>query len=107
MGHLPREVSRYFHYFMVHNNKQLISGEVTGPTKEAGGMEKSCKLTLIGSKKTVDKLKQLIGGASAASEATLSSCQSRFVKSSCDILLLSQQFLHALIAINPCEGRGW
>ena len=24
---------------------------------------------------------------------------------SCDILLLSQQFLHALIAINPCEGR--
>ena len=24
----------------------------------------------------------------------------------CDILLLLQQFLHALIAINPCEG-GW
>ena len=32
---------------------------------------------------------------------------SQFVIKSCDILLLSQQFLHALIAINPYEGRGW
>ena len=29
VGHLPKEISRYSHYFTLHDGK--ISGEVTGP----------------------------------------------------------------------------
>ena len=62
VGHLPKEVSRYFHLFILHNEPE-ISGEVTGNRRhcyEAGGMEIPCTLTLTGSKQTVGKLKQLI-----------------------------------------------
>ena len=50
VGHLPREASRYFHLFTLHNEPE-ISGEVTGKRRhcsEAGGMEIPCTLTLTG-----------------------------------------------------------
>lgn len=62
VGHLPKEVSKYFHFFTLHNEQQ-VSGEVTGNRrhcKEAGGMEIPCTLTLTGTKQTVEKLEQLI-----------------------------------------------
>lgn len=69
VGHLPKEASRYFHFFTLHNGPE-ISGEVTGKRRhcsEAGGMEIPCILTLEGSKRTIEKLKQLIKGLNSSS----------------------------------------
>ena len=49
VGHLPKEISRYCHYFTIHDGK--IRGEVTGPRQhctEKGGMEIPCLLTFSG-----------------------------------------------------------
>lgn len=50
VGHLPREMSHYCHFFTLHEGK--ISGKVTGSRRhssEAGGMEIPCLLTFTGS----------------------------------------------------------
>ena len=61
VGHLPKEISRYFHYFTLHGGD--IQGEVIGARRhchEAGGMEIPSKLSVTGNQKIVEKLKQLI-----------------------------------------------
>lgn len=79
VGHLPKEVSRYFHFFTEHNGPE-ISGQVTGNRRhcrEAGGMEIPCTLTLTGSKPTVGKLKQFIEGLKSSSIVILNPVATR------------------------------
>lgn len=68
VGHLPKDISTYFHFFTIHSGE--VRGEVTGPRrycKEAGGMEIPCKLTATGGKKMVERLKQLIVALNSSS----------------------------------------
>ena len=59
VGHLPKEISRYCHYFTMHDGK--IRGEVTGPRQhsdtEKGGMEIPCLLTFSGRRNMIRTLK--------------------------------------------------
>ena len=76
VGHLPLEISRYCHYFTIHEGK--ISGEVSGPrqysqTLENGGMEIPCLLTFSGRRRNIRRLKEYFEGLSSNSVLVLSS----------------------------------
>ena len=68
VGHLPRELSRYIYFFLLHDGK--ISGNVTGRRQhcsQAGGMEIPCMLHLTGSKRIINRIKQLIKALNSSS----------------------------------------
>ena len=71
VGHLPKEASKYCHYFTLHNGN--IRGRVTGRRKSspAGGMEIPCLLTFAGSERIVTKMKQLLQDLDSASVKVL------------------------------------
>lgn len=61
VGHLPREMARYCHYFTLHDG--TIIGTVSGRRRHsstAGGMEIPCILTFKGRRKTIKQLKKLL-----------------------------------------------
>jgi hypothetical protein len=58
VGHLPKEISRYCHYFTMNE-------EVTGPRQhctEKGGMEIPCLLTFSGRRNMIRTLKNFFEG---------------------------------------------
>ena len=76
VGHLPREISRYCHYFTMHEGK--INGEVSGPrrysqTLEKGGMEIPCLLTFSGRARNIRRLREHFEGLPSNSVLVLSS----------------------------------
>ena len=63
VGHVPKEISRICWYFIQHDGE--ITCEVTGVDKRRsplvqGGMEIPCKLTFIGKKKHIKKVKKIL-----------------------------------------------
>ena len=67
VGHLPREISHWSTCFMDHGGS--IEGTVTGARRYctvAGGREIPCKVTFLGKKRLIAKLKRLIDGLNSS-----------------------------------------
>ena len=58
VGHVPREFSRVFWYFLSHGGK--ISCEVTAKRKYGKGLEVPCVYKFLGSEKMILKLKAIM-----------------------------------------------
>ena len=58
VGHVPREYSRMFHFFLLHCGR--ISCEITGHRKKGHGLEVPCKYHLTGDKKLVKKAQKIV-----------------------------------------------
>ena len=58
VGHVPREISRPFWHFLLHDGE--ISCEVTGPRRYGNGLEVPCKYRCAGRRKLITKLKLLL-----------------------------------------------
>ena len=58
VGHVPREFSRVFWYFLSHGGK--ISCEVTAKRKYGKDLEVSCVYKFLGSEKMILKLKAIM-----------------------------------------------
>ena len=58
VGHIPREFSRVFWYFLSHGGK--ISCEVTAKRKYGKGLEVPCVYKCLGSEKMILKLKAIM-----------------------------------------------
>ena len=56
VGHVPREVSRIFWFFLRRNGR--ISCEVTGRRKHGKGLEVPCVYTVRGPEKMIIKMKE-------------------------------------------------
>ena len=59
IGHVPRELSKMFWFFLKHDGK--ITCEVTGRRKRGKGLEVPCLCTLKGSRGMVDRARELLG----------------------------------------------
>ena len=58
VGHVPREYSRMFYYFLVHSGG--ITCEITGRRKFGKGLEVPCVYTFTGIEKIIVKLKRIL-----------------------------------------------
>lgn len=58
VGHVPREVSQFFFYFMQHNG--TITVKVTGHRRYGRGLEVPCVYTLTVKPKHIRKAKKLL-----------------------------------------------
>ena len=58
VGHVPREISKVFWFFLKHNGK--IMCEITGRRKCGNGLEVPCAYKLKGSSSMVEKAKKLL-----------------------------------------------
>ena len=58
VGHVPREYSRMFHFFLFHCGR--ISCEITGHRKKGHGLEVPCIYHLVGDKKLVRKARKIV-----------------------------------------------
>ena len=58
VGHVPKEYSRMFHFFLMHCGR--ITYEVTGHRKKGHGLEVPCNYNLTGDKKMVMKARKIV-----------------------------------------------
>ena len=58
VGHVPRELSRVFWYFLCHGGR--VTCEVTGRRKRGKGLEVPCAYKFVGNSKLIKKLIQLL-----------------------------------------------
>ena len=58
VGHVPREHSRTFYYFLRHGGR--IHCEVIGHRKFGGGLEVPCRYTLSGKPRYIKRLVKLL-----------------------------------------------
>lgn len=58
VGHAPREISRVFSYFMLHDG--TISAEVTGHRRFGCGLEVPCRYKLQSKPKYIKRAKQIL-----------------------------------------------
>ena len=58
VGHVPREYSRMFYYFLLHGGR--ISCKITGHRKLGKGLEVPCDYTLIGAENSILRAKEIV-----------------------------------------------
>ena len=58
VGHVPREVSRLFYFFLLHGGR--ITCEVTGKRKFGKGLEVPCIYNFTGTESNIVKLKKIL-----------------------------------------------